>query len=153
MLGAHIATGFGWTWVVLGDGAVGAARVRAATAAAGALAARRTQAEGLLLAGWLEASTGDVTLAQSDLDAAALLAEQEDDARLRADVSRHTAFLGIQQGRPHDVIASAQASLDTYRELDLTWETAASLLLAAYGWIMVGDTRRRAEPVERRSSC
>ena len=144
LLGTRIATGFGWTWVVLGDGAVGAARVREAIAAAGPLAPPRTQVEALLLAGWLEASAGDVSIARSDLDTALALAEPLEDARLRSDARRHLAFLLIQQGQPREVLAQTAESLATYRRLDLSWETAASLLLAAYGSIMLGDTAAAA---------
>jgi len=148
LLGTRIAIGFGWTWAVLGDGAVGAARVRDAIAAAGALTPPRTQAEALLLAGWLEASAGDVTLAQSDLDTAMQLAERLDDPQLLAAARRHLAFLRIQQGRPHDVLAETDASLETSRRLDLSWETAASLVLAAYGSIMLGDTAAASRSAE-----
>jgi tetratricopeptide (TPR) repeat protein len=57
-----------------------------------------------------------------------------------ADVDRHQAFLSIQQGRADVVLASSAAALSTYRPLDLPWPTAASLLLAAFGSLMVGDT-------------
>ncbi|WP_433046390.1 BTAD domain-containing putative transcriptional regulator [Dactylosporangium sp. CS-033363] len=134
-LGARIANGFGWTWVVLGDGVAGAARVRAAL-----VPDPRERATGLLLAGWLEASAGDVARAAADLDEAFVLAADLDDDRLRADVERHRAFLHIQEGRPHDVLEAAEASLIEYRRLGLAWETAASLLLAEYGSIMLGDT-------------
>ena len=136
-LGARIATGFGWTWVVLGDGTAGATRVRQALTAT---APARDRATGLLLAGWLEASAGDVALAQVDLDAALALADDLDDEVLRADVQRHRAFLAIQRGRPHDVLHCAAASLATYRPRSLQWQTAGSLLLAAFGSIMLGDT-------------
>ena len=46
--------------------------------------------------------------------------------------------------------AAAAASLATYRALDLAWETAASLLLAAYGSIMLGDTAAAATRAARR---
>ena len=64
-LGVQIANGFGWTWVVLGEGTAGAARVRNALTV-GTLP--RDRARALVLAGWLEASAGDVTLADRDLD-------------------------------------------------------------------------------------
>ena len=67
LLGVRIANGFGWTWVVLGDGTAGAARVRNALTDD---TPARERATGLLLAGWLEASAGDVVLAQADLDGA-----------------------------------------------------------------------------------
>jgi predicted ATPase len=146
-LGVRIGVGFGWTWVVLGDGVAGAARVRDAVAAAGTLPPA-VAAEALLLAGWLEASAGDVSRAESDLDRALAIAAGLDDERLRADGRRHLAFLRIQQGRPRDVLAEAAASLEVCRRLGRVWETAAGLLLSAYGSIMLGDTaaaRRAAE--------
>ena len=139
-LGLRLANGFGWTWVVLGDGVAGAARVRDALRAAAGRATPRERATGLLLAGWLEASAGNVDQAQDDLDAAADLAGRLGDDRLAADAQRHLAFLRIQQGRPLDVLASAAASTATYRRLELPWETAASLLLGTFGSIMLGDT-------------
>ena len=112
LLGVRLANGFGWTWVVLGDGTAGAARVRDALTDD---TPPRERARGLLLAGWLEASAGDVVLAQSDLDGAGQIAEDLDDDVLRADVRRHQAFLSIQQGRPDVVLASGAASLAIYR--------------------------------------
>jgi predicted ATPase/DNA-binding SARP family transcriptional activator len=135
--GVHIANGFGWTWVVLGDGTAGAARVRNAMFDQ---APARDRAAGLLLAGWLEASAGNVELAQADLDRARKLAEELSDDVLVADVDRHQAFLAIQQGRPELVLSAAVGSLTTYRRHGLKWPTAASLLLGAFGSIMLGDT-------------
>jgi predicted ATPase/DNA-binding SARP family transcriptional activator len=132
-LGLRLANGFGWTWVVLGDGVAGAARVRAALEAAGDHATLRDRATALLLAGWLEASAGNVGQAGDDLGGALAAAERLGEERLRADVDRHLAFLRIQQGRPRDVLESSGRSLATYRRLDLPWETAASLLLGAFG--------------------
>ncbi len=63
-----------------------------------------------------------------------------DDEVLLADVERHQAFLAIQEGRPDLVLPAGAASLATYRRLGLPWPTAASLLLSAYGALMVGDT-------------
>ena len=94
----------------------------------------------MLAAAWLEASAGDVELAQEDLDRVAALGARLRDERVAADVHRHAAFLRIQQGRPHDVLAEASAGLELYRERGFAWETAASLLLSAYGSIMLGDT-------------
>jgi predicted ATPase/DNA-binding SARP family transcriptional activator len=136
-LGVQIANRFGWTWVVLGDGTAGAARVRNALADQASALDRAT---GLLLAGWLEASAGNVVLAHADLDQARELAEKLADAVLLADVERHQAFLAIQEGSPKRVLSAAAASLATYRPLNLRWRTAGSLLLGAYGALMVGDT-------------
>jgi predicted ATPase/DNA-binding SARP family transcriptional activator len=138
--GLRLANGFGWTWVVLGDGVAGAARVRTALEAARRDTTPHERATGLLLAGWLEASAGNVEAAQGDLDAALAAAEGLGDGRLAADARRHLAFLRIQQGRPLEVLESATASEAVYQRLDLPWETAASLLLGAFGSIMLGDT-------------
>ena len=59
---------------------------------------------------------------------------------LRADVARHRAFVSLQQGLPDEALADATDALATYRRLNLAWETAASLVLAAYGALMLGDT-------------
>ncbi len=137
LLGVDIATRFGWTWVVLGDGSAGASRIRNALVVH---ASARDRATGLLLAGWLEASAGDLALAQADIDAARALADGVADSVLVADVHRHQAFVAIQQGSPDLVLASAAASLRIYRAQGLAWPTAASLLLGAFGSLMVGDT-------------
>ncbi len=136
-LGLRIANGLGWTWVLLGHGPAGATRVRQALTPE---APPRERATALLLAGWLEASAGNLALAEADLDGAAELAVGLDDTILVADVDRHRAFLAIQQGRPHVVLDRAAASLAAYRPLELPWRTAASLLLSAYGHLMLGNT-------------
>ncbi|MCW2603807.1 MAG: transcriptional activator domain [Pseudonocardiales bacterium] len=144
-LGMRIANGLGWTWVVLGEGAAGAARIRAALVPETAPDAR---ARAMLLAGWLEASAGDVELAQDDLDEAARLAAGSDDEldprRLSADVARHRAFAFLQQGRPREALDCASLSLPTYRALDLRWESASALVLAAYTLVMTGDLEAAA---------
>ncbi|MHC1559519.1 BTAD domain-containing putative transcriptional regulator [Actinomycetospora sp. C-140] len=138
--GLRIAVGFGWTWVVLGDGVAGAARVRRALGAAEALGDPSDElvVDALLLTGWLEASAGDVGRAEGDLDRALALADGED--RRSTDAHRHRAFLRIQQGRPHDVRTEADAAVEGARRQGRSWETAAALLLAAYGSSMLGDT-------------
>ena len=126
-LGVRIANGFGWTWVVLGDGTAGAARVRDALTPE---TPDRDLATGRLLAGWLEASAGDLALAQADLDGAERIANGLDDEVLLADVRRHRAFLAIQQGRPDDVLSCTEASLATYRPLARPWDVGGTLLLS-----------------------
>ena len=144
LIGGRIATGLGWTWVVLGDGVAGAERLRAALATADTLPPR-TRASGVLVAAWLEASAGNLERAQADLDDALQVAGELADDRLRADADRHGAFLAIQQGRAADVLDLASSSITTSRALGLSWETAAALVLRAYGSIMLGDTALAAE--------
>ncbi|PKH41044.1 AfsR/SARP family transcriptional regulator [Nocardioides alpinus] len=139
-LGSTIATGFGWTWVVLGDGPAAAARIRGALTTT----APDERSAALLVAGWLEASAGNVALAGADIDAAAEIADHLGSEVLHADVARHRAFLALQQGSPQEALDQAVAGLLTYRRLTCPWETAASLLLAAYGELMLGDTAAAA---------
>ncbi len=75
------------------------------------------------------------------------------DELLAADVERHQAFLAIQEGRPADVLAAAGAALAVYRAGRAGWSTAAALLLAAYGSLMVGDPATAVATPPRRSAC
>ncbi|MGA9747982.1 MAG: BTAD domain-containing putative transcriptional regulator [Nocardioides sp.] len=140
-LGVSIATGFGWTWVVLGDGTAAATRIRDTLTPTTAPPQR---AAALLFAGWLEASAGDVALARRDLEEADRIADQLDAEELRADVARHLAFVALQQGNPVEALSCATAGLTRYRKLSLEWETAASLVLVAYAALMLGDTATAA---------
>ncbi|HYO41146.1 MAG TPA: BTAD domain-containing putative transcriptional regulator [Nocardioidaceae bacterium] len=140
-LGVHIAVGFGWTWVVLGDGKAAAARIRGTL---GPTTLPPQRASALMLAGWLEASAGDVALAQRDLDEADAAIGQSDGELARAQLARHRAFVALQQGQPQVALECAAASVATYRRGDLVWETAAGLVLAAYAALMLGDTTAAA---------
>ena len=137
-LGVRIANGFGWTWVVLGDGTAGATRVRTAIVRSDPALAT---APPVCCSpdGWRRRPE-TWSVAQADLDRARTLADELADDVLIADVDRHQAFVALQQGRPELAVRTAAASLATYRPLGLRWCTAASLLLGAYGCLMLGDT-------------
>ena len=137
----RIATEMGWTWVVMGEGPVGAARLRKANSSH-AKPLHRLRAH--LLAAWLEASAGDLVLAENDLGAARRIATALNDELDSADVDRHEAFLALQQGRADVAARSARRSLDANQRAERPWETAASLILAAYAALMVGDTATAA---------
>jgi len=143
-LGVRIANGFGWTWVVLGDGVAGAARIRAALSAGLDVITESERAVAWLLAGWLEASAGDLNSADNDLDQAALAISRltgpsVEIQGLTADVHRHRAFLGLQQGRPQDALDHAWQGIELDRLLNRQWEQAGGLLLAASASMMLGD--------------
>ena len=89
--------GFGWAWVVLGDSR-GSQRIRAALDAVGAAAPPRDRAVALLLAGWIEASTGDLAPALHDILEATDLAEDIGDVELQARCSYHLAYVVSHQG-------------------------------------------------------
>ena len=92
-----IVNGFGWAWIVLGDSR-GAQRILAALAAAGAAAPVRDRAGALLLAGWIEASTGHLEPARRHVAAAGELADASDDADLQARCCYHLAYVVSHHG-------------------------------------------------------
>ena len=138
-LGVRIAIGFGWTWVVLGDGTAGAARVRDALTPDDAVP-RPGRRRCCSPAGWRRRPATSA-LAQADLDARTGRSPRSSTTSvLLADVDRHRAFLAIQQGRPDEVLVHAAAALgDVTGRSGWPGATAGSLLLAAYG---VADARR-----------
>ena len=79
MLALGIVNGFGWAWVVLGDSR-GAQRILTALDAASDTAPARDRARALLLAAWIEASTGHLEPARHHIAMASDLAEQARDA-------------------------------------------------------------------------
>lgn len=143
-LGLRIALGFGWTWVVVGDGAAGAARLRAALAAVAEPSAPEA-ARALLLAAWLEAGAGDLALAAGDLDRATTLLDGSADALATAELDRHRAFLLVQQGHAEAGLAAAERSRAAAARLGASWHAAGAANLAAWAWIALGDTDRARE--------
>jgi predicted ATPase/DNA-binding SARP family transcriptional activator len=131
--GERLALGLGWAWAVLGDGSAGAARLRAAVTDD---AAPEWRVRAALVAGWLEASAGDLGLAHDDLRVAATVATA--DPHLEADLAWTAAFVAIQDGRPADVLDGSERALAAYRRLGLTWHGGAALVVAAYGHLMSG---------------
>ena len=93
-----------------------------------------------LLAVWLEASAGSIDVARADLHHAEVVVASLDDARLRADLDRHRAFVLLQDGRPAEALDAARRSLDVEERLGLAWEAAGSSNLAAYAAMSLGDT-------------
>jgi tetratricopeptide (TPR) repeat protein len=137
-LGLDIAIGFGWTWVVIGEGAAGAARIRRALVAVAEPDAVRA-ATANLCAAWLEASAGDLMAAFDDLERAAVLIEILGDQRLEADLDRHRAFVSMQAGRPHDALAAARRSRGAADRLHDEWMAAGAANLVAFASMTLGD--------------
>ena len=94
----------------------------------------------LLCAGWLEASAGDLGIAQADLDRAARIIERPG---RRRPGRRPPASPGLRlhpAGQAARCPRERRRRLETYRALRQDWPAAASLLLAAFGSLMLGDT-------------
>lgn len=138
VLGLRIANGFGWAWVVLGAGVDAARRIRAAVTAADIAGAAQDRAYGLLLAGWLEASGGDLDQADADIEQAMRMGGDD----LRGMAHLHLSFVRIQQGRPHDVLALLAGCLVDFQRLGRTWEEGGSWILSAWAAIALGELAR-----------
>ncbi|MFC6083558.1 BTAD domain-containing putative transcriptional regulator [Sphaerisporangium aureirubrum] len=137
-LGLRIAGGLGWSWAILGAGPDAARRVRAALTSAGTAAPARDRANALLLAGFLEASGGDLDLATADIEQAARVAGDEQ----RAVGRLYLSFVRSQQGRAEDALVLLAGCRADFRRLGRVWEEGASWLLSAWAEIALGATDR-----------
>jgi predicted ATPase/DNA-binding SARP family transcriptional activator len=122
-----IATGFGWAWIVLGDHRGAQRLLTALEAAPTAPAAERALA--LLLASWIEASSGDLEPARRHVDEAAALA---DDPR----AAYHLAYVVSHHGDwAHALELTARAA----PRLEDPWDHAANAMFASRAAISAGD--------------
>jgi predicted ATPase/DNA-binding SARP family transcriptional activator len=147
MLGVTIANGFGWAWVVLGDSR-GAQRVLAALDAAGAGVPVRDRTTALLLAGWFEASIGDLGPARDHVLAAAALAEASDDAELIARSAYYLAYVVSHDGDFRTGLELTDRSRAMLAGLDCAWDVAANSLFATRAAISAGDERRAVDAAD-----
>jgi predicted ATPase/DNA-binding SARP family transcriptional activator len=148
LLALRIVTGFGWAWVVLGDSR-GAQRILAALDSAGSSAPADERATALLLAGWLEASTGALAPARDHVAAAGELAEAIDDVDLQARCCYYLAYVVSHHGEFHHALELTDRSRALYAGLDRAWDQAASGLFAARAAISAGDEQRSIEACEQ----
>jgi hypothetical protein len=138
LLALGIVNGFGWAWVVLGDSR-GAQRLLAALAAAGDAGQPRDRANALLLAAWIEASTGHLDLARHHIAAASELAEATHDADLQARCSYYLAYVVSHDGEFRTALELTDRSRAIYDTLDRPWDQAANGLFAARAAISASD--------------
>ncbi|MDX6724262.1 MAG: hypothetical protein QOD73_2666, partial [Solirubrobacteraceae bacterium] len=143
MRALRIVNGFGWAWIVLGDSR-GAQRILAALDAAGETAPPRDRAGALLLAGWIEASTGHLEPARRHVAAATELAAAIDDADLQARCCYHLAYVVSHRGEWALALELTARSSALYDGLDRPWDQAANALFAARAAISAGDGARAA---------
>ena len=140
--GLELANGFGWAWIVLGD-ARGAQRLLAALAAAGQTAPALAQVNALLLAAWIEASSGHLDPARRHIEAATELAV--DDPDLEARCSYYLAYVASHSGEWEHALALTDRARQLYDGLERPWDQAANALFAARAAISAGDLARAAE--------
>ncbi|MEA2143435.1 MAG: hypothetical protein QOI64_1865 [Solirubrobacteraceae bacterium] len=128
-LALRIVNGFGWAWIVLGDSR-GAQRILTALAAAGDAAPHGDRAGALLLAAWIEASTGHLELAREHLAVAAELAEAIGDVDLQARGCYYLAYVVSHHGEFAHAMELTDRSSALYAGLDRPWDQAANWLFA-----------------------
>jgi predicted ATPase/DNA-binding SARP family transcriptional activator len=144
LLALGIVNGFGWAWIVLGDSR-GAQRIMAALDAAGDAAPIRDRASALLLAAWIEASTGRLDVAREHIAAATELADAIDDLDLQARCCYHLAYVVSHDGEFSQAQELTDRSNALYDGRDRPWDQAANWLFAARAAISAGDHVRAVE--------
>jgi predicted ATPase/DNA-binding SARP family transcriptional activator len=147
LLGLQVANGFGWAWVVLGD-TRGAQRILAALDATAAEAPVRERAIALLLAAWIEASTGDLEPARAHVAAASELADSIGDVDLQARASYYMAYVVSHHGEFGQALALTDRSRALYERLERPWDQVANGLFAARAAISSGDHGRSIDAVD-----
>ena len=146
LLALDLARGFGWAWVVLGDSR-GAQRLLAAIDAVGDRGKPADRAEAMLLAGWIEASSGHLEPARRHVDLATELADAIDDVDLRARCSYYLAYVVSHHGEWDHALELTEQSATLYQGLDRPWDQAANALFAARAAISAGYLGRAIEEV------
>ena len=145
LLALDIVNGFGWAWVVLGDSR-GAQRILTALDAAGETRRHRDRAVALLLAAWIEASTGDLELARDHVAAGQRLADAH---RRRRPAGARQLLPRLRRVARRRVGARAGADRPqptrSTSGLDRPWDQAANWLFAARAAISAGDEERSVD--------
>jgi predicted ATPase/DNA-binding SARP family transcriptional activator len=144
LLAVHIVNGFGWAWVVLGD-TRGAQRILTALDAAGDAGPPQDRASALLLASWIEASTGNLEPARNHVAVATELAETTQDLDLQARCLYYLAYVVSHSGEFRFALELTARSNALYDTMDRPWDQAASWLFAARAAISAGDQERSVE--------
>ncbi|MET0146024.1 MAG: BTAD domain-containing putative transcriptional regulator [Ilumatobacteraceae bacterium] len=144
LLALRLVTGFGWAWVVLGDSR-GAQRILSALAATGDAAPPRDRADALLLAAWIEASTGHLELARDHIAVATAMADTINDVDLQARCSYYLAYVVSHHGEFRQALALTDRSDALYAGLDRPWDQAANWLFAARAAISASNQERSVD--------
>jgi tetratricopeptide (TPR) repeat protein len=133
-----IANGFGWAWIVLGDSR-GAQRLHAALDAAGDAAPAAERATALLLAAWIEASSGHLEPARQHIAAASELAAGDPDLEGRC--AYYLAYVVSHHGDWEQGLALTARAQERLTD---PWDHAANALFASRAAISAGDVVRSA---------
>jgi predicted ATPase/DNA-binding SARP family transcriptional activator len=140
-LALRLVDGFGWAWIVLGDSR-GAQRALTALDAVGDDASAHDRGGALLLAGWIEASHGDLEHARRHVLEATALAEADDDQDLQARAAYYLAYVVSHDGDFREGLELTDRSAALLEHLDRPWDLVANGLFATRAAISAGDVRR-----------
>ena len=125
-----------------------AQRILTALEAAGANAPTRLRTSALLLAAWIEASTGDLERAREHGVGAEALALETADVELQARSAYYLAYVVSHDGDFRHAIDLTDRSRALYDGLDRPWDQLANVLFAARAAISAGDAARAVAAVE-----
>jgi tetratricopeptide (TPR) repeat protein len=109
----------------------------------------RDRANVLLIAAWIEASTGDLDLAREHIAAATELADTINDVDLQARCSYYLAYVVSHHGEFTHAMELTDRSNALYEGLDRPWDQAANWLFAARAAISAGDQVRSVKAVDQ----
>jgi predicted ATPase/DNA-binding SARP family transcriptional activator len=141
LLGLRIVNGFGWSSVILGEGAVAAERLRRAVDAAGQLAPDTERALAWSLIGWNEAGA-DVERGRGAAERAGQIADAAGDGDVITASRFALAFLLIHQGQPDTALAVLDAWRAGTGAIQSEWDVGMTGVLVGYAGLAVGDTAR-----------
>lgn len=139
-LGLQIAAGFGWAWVLLGDGRLGSERLAGALAAAASVSSVADRVRPLSYIAWLEV-TSNIEQAGSAAEEAVAAADSTGDPYLAALSRSALALVLIQNGggldRASTVLDESRALLDETHP----WDLGGTWILSAHAALLHGDVR------------
>jgi hypothetical protein len=109
----------------------------------------RDRAGALLLAAWIEASTGNLELATDHITAATELADAVGDIDLQGRCSYYLAYVVSHHGQFGRAMELTDRSRALYDGLDRPWDQAANGLFAARAAISAGDEVRGVDALDQ----
>jgi predicted ATPase/DNA-binding SARP family transcriptional activator len=139
--GLRIALGFGWASVILGEGGIGAERLRLALHACGSSATDADRALALSLIAWNE-SGADIERASADAALAIEIADRTGDDHVITGSRFASAFILFQRGHTGGAIDVLERwHADAHPETTV-WERGLQAMLLGYASFAAGDSQR-----------
>lgn len=138
--GLRIALGFGWASVILGEGGIGAERLRLALHACGSSATDADRALALSLIAWSE-SGADLERASADAALAAEIADRAGDDSVITISRFASAFVLFQRGQTGAAIDVLERWHADAQPGTLVWDRGLHAMLLGYASFAAGDSQ------------